>query len=75
VWSPIEGKSYEQILETAYFRLDSERKAGDRTGIAKLMEHQEWDQHVTTSRRVGDPCVRCGDPWPCGPIVHILSPN
>jgi hypothetical protein len=68
-----ENATYEQIRSAARQRLTADRKAG---GIRKVRADKLGPilaHHVTDTATKGEPCVTCGEDWPCLTIRTILS--
>jgi hypothetical protein len=70
-----EGCDYWYIkTQTLALITRDEKRGGDYAHIARS-NSEIFRSHDTATRKVGEPCGECGDPWPCSMVRGIAAPD
>lgn len=73
MWSPSEGKTYDQLLSRVHAVIDAASGSSEANFVRALDQRENLARHRPQPPELGAPCAVCGDPWPCGPIEFLLT--
>lgn len=68
----------EQLAEPAYrMIMDRLQDLQQRGSAQQRVEAEVWEpvaaHHRPSGQYIGQPCRKCGEPWPCTPIRDIIA--